>query len=203
MVICLLPTRSGTIRAGSISFVVIYLCPLQRQLENESAGVTSLHSRSMIVGYRRPLTWLLPTIPSDRSPLSSGVQLRNGDIYGRCYIGSMSFLRSHTVRTGVVGRGWSKKYLSKYSMDFYPLFISSSLSDVILKHKMSARLHNICMDFPQFKVPNEASMGNAILRKPITVRHVFFSYMFLTFSYFEICLNMYYLFVMITVVNSY
>ena len=58
-------------------------------------------------------------------------------------------------------------------MDLHQIFNSSSLCDVILNYKMSAHLHNLFMDFPQFKVPNGASMRNAILRKLITVKTYF------------------------------
>ena len=58
-------------------------------------------------------------------------------------------------------------------MDLYKIYISSSLCDAILNHKMSAHLHNLFMDFPQLKVPNGASMRNAILRKLITVKTYF------------------------------
>ena len=39
-------------------------------------------------------------------------------------------------------------------MDLYQIFISSSLCDFTLNYKISAHLHNLFMDFPQFKVPN-------------------------------------------------
>ena len=55
-------------------------------------------------------------------------------------------------------------------MDIYQIYTSSSLCDAILNYKMSAHLHNLFIDFPQFKVPNGASMRNAILRKLITVK---------------------------------
>ena len=58
-------------------------------------------------------------------------------------------------------------------MDLYTIFISSSLYDAILDYKISAHLHNVFIDFPQFKVPNVASMRNAILRKRITVKTCF------------------------------
>ena len=53
------------------------------------------------------------------------------------------------------------------------MFISSSLCDAILDYTISAHLHNLFMDFPPFKVPNGASMRNAILRKRITVKTYF------------------------------
>ena len=58
-------------------------------------------------------------------------------------------------------------------MDLYQIYISSSLCDAILNLKISAHLHNLFMDFPQFKVPNGASMRDAILRKLITVKTYF------------------------------
>ena len=58
-------------------------------------------------------------------------------------------------------------------MVLYQFVISSSLCDVILNYKISAHLHNISMDLPQFKVPNGASMRNAILRNLITVKTCF------------------------------
>ena len=58
-------------------------------------------------------------------------------------------------------------------MDLYQIYISSSLCDAILNNNISAHLHNLFMVFPQFKVPNEASMRNAILRKLITVKTYF------------------------------
>ena len=58
-------------------------------------------------------------------------------------------------------------------MDLYKIYISSSLCDAMLNYKMSAHLHNLFMDFPQFKVPNGASTRNAILRKLITVKTYF------------------------------
>ena len=58
-------------------------------------------------------------------------------------------------------------------MDLYQICISSSICDAILNYKISAHLHNLFMDFPQFKVPNGASMRNAILRKLITVKTYF------------------------------
>ena len=42
-------------------------------------------------------------------------------------------------------------------MDVYKIVISSLLCDAILNYKISAHLHNLFMDFPQFKVPNGAS----------------------------------------------
>ena len=36
-------------------------------------------------------------------------------------------------------------------MDLYQIFSSCSLCDIILNYKISAHLHNICMDFPQFQ----------------------------------------------------
>ena len=51
--------------------------------------------------------------------------------------------------------------------------MSGSLCDAILNLKFSANLHNLFMDFPQFKVPNRASMRNDILRKLITVKTYF------------------------------
>ena len=58
-------------------------------------------------------------------------------------------------------------------MDLYQIYISSSLCDAILNYKISAHLHNLFMDFTQFKVPNGASMRNAILRKLITAKTYF------------------------------
>ncbi len=58
-------------------------------------------------------------------------------------------------------------------MVLYQIYISSSLCDAILNYKISAHLHNLFMDFPQFKLPNGASMRNAILRKLITVNTCF------------------------------
>ena len=58
-------------------------------------------------------------------------------------------------------------------MDLYQIFISSSLCDFIQNYKISAHLHNLFMDFPQFKVPNGASMRNAILRKLMTIKTYF------------------------------
>ena len=58
-------------------------------------------------------------------------------------------------------------------MDLYKIVINSSLCDAILNYNISAHLHNLFMDFPQFKVPNGASMRNAILRKLITVKIYF------------------------------
>ena len=58
-------------------------------------------------------------------------------------------------------------------MDLFKIFISSSLCDAILNYKISINLHNLFMDFAQFKVPNGASMRNAILRKLITVKTYF------------------------------
>ncbi len=58
-------------------------------------------------------------------------------------------------------------------MDLYQIYISGSLCDAILNYKISAHLHNLFMDFPQFKVPNVASMRNAILRKLIIVETYF------------------------------
>ena len=58
-------------------------------------------------------------------------------------------------------------------MDLYKIVINSSLCDAMLNSKISAHLHNLFMDFPQFKVPNGASMRNAILRKLITVKTYF------------------------------
>ena len=58
-------------------------------------------------------------------------------------------------------------------MDLYKVFINSSLCDATLNYKISAHFHNSFMDFPQFKVPNGASMRNAILRKLITVKIYF------------------------------
>ena len=58
-------------------------------------------------------------------------------------------------------------------MDIYQIYISSSLCDAILNYQISAHLHNLFMDFPQFKGPNGASMRNAILRKLITVKTCF------------------------------
>ncbi len=56
------------------------------------------------------------------------------------------------------------------------MFISSSLCDAILDYKIAAHLHNLVMDFQQFKVPNGASMRNAILRKRITVKTYFLQF---------------------------
>ena len=36
-------------------------------------------------------------------------------------------------------------------MDLYQIFISSSLCNFILNYKISAHLHNVCMDFPQLQ----------------------------------------------------
>ena len=58
-------------------------------------------------------------------------------------------------------------------MDLYQICISSSLCDFIINYKMSAHLHNLFMDFPQFKVPNGAFMRNAILRKLMTIKTYF------------------------------
>ena len=55
-------------------------------------------------------------------------------------------------------------------MDLYQIYISSSIYDATLNCKISAHLHNLFMDFPQFKVPNVASTRNTILRKLITVK---------------------------------
>ena len=55
-------------------------------------------------------------------------------------------------------------------MDLYQIYIGSSLCDAILNYTLSAHLHNLFMNFPQFKVPNGAFMRNAILRKLITIK---------------------------------
>ena len=58
-------------------------------------------------------------------------------------------------------------------MDLYQIYISSSLCDAILNYKISAHLHNLFMDFQQFKVQNGASTRNAILSKLISVKTYF------------------------------
>ena len=58
-------------------------------------------------------------------------------------------------------------------MDLYQIYIGSSLCDAVLNYKMSAHLHNLFMDFPQFKVPNVSSTRNTIRRKLITVKTYF------------------------------
>ena len=72
--------------------------------------------------------------------------------------------------------------------------IRALLCDAILNYKISAHLHNLFMAFPQFKVPNGASMRNAILRKLITVKTYFLQLrvpdtLLSANSYFGICLN--------------
>ena len=58
-------------------------------------------------------------------------------------------------------------------MDLYKIYISSSLCDAILNYKNSAHLHNLFMNFQQFKLPNGAFTRNAILRQLITVKPYF------------------------------
>ena len=56
-----------------------------------------------------------------------------------------SYLYTTDNQFGFKGRGWSKTGVC------YQIFSSSSLCDVTPNYKMSAHLHNLCMDFPQFQ----------------------------------------------------
>ena len=59
-------------------------------------------------------------------------------------------------------------------MYLYQICSSYLLCDYILNSKMSAHLHNICMDFPQFHSDEDVySTENVILRKQVySKRHV-------------------------------